>query len=505
MKAKTVLIFLLCILRGSVSDEDITLRYRKKDFPAGFLFGAGTSAYQVEGAAAEDGRTPSIWDTYVHSGASGIMGTGDIACDQYHKYKGDVKLMKDTGLDAYRFSISWSRLIPNGRGRTNPKGLQYYNNLINELIGNGIQPHITLFHYDLPQALEDEYEGWLSPKILKDFEAYADVCFREFGDRVKYWTTLNEPNVLPLLGYDIGQIPPQRCSYPFGSCAKGNSVVEPYIVAQNLLLAHGHAARLYKEKYQAKQQGFVGLNIFVYWFVPSTQSPEDVSAAQRAQDFITGWFVNPLVFGDYPIIVKKNAGSKLPSFSKSQAKLIRGSYDFLGLNHYTTIDVKHEDHNLEVEERDIFLDMFAKLNLKDSFEFPSKPLGMQRVLEYFKRVYGNPPIYIHENGFVTLFNESLNDTRRVRYLRGYLGSLLNAIRNGSDTRGYFVWSFMDVFELLSGNYTRYGLYHVDFNDEDLKRSPKQSALWYSNFLQGGESFSLIQKPVNQPQTSQSAQ
>ncbi|OVA00214.1 Glycoside hydrolase [Macleaya cordata] len=430
------------------------------------------SSSYVEGAANEDGRTPSIWDTFTHAGKMVDKSNGDIACDQYHKYKEDVKLMADTGLDAYRFSISWSRLIPNGRGPVNPKGLQYYNNLINELISNGIQAHVTLFHYDLPQALEDEYGGWLSQKIVSDFTAYADVCFKEFGDRISTWTTLNEANVFVLGGYDNGIVPPQRCSSPFGinnsTCTSGNSTSEPYI---------------------AKQHGLIGFNVFAYWFIPHTNTIEDITATQRANDFFMGWFINPFVFGDYPEIVKKNAGSRIPSFTPHESKLVKGSSDFFGLNHYMSMRVMDDPESLKVHQRDVYADMAAKLIFDwDGIfpdEFPITPSALQGVLEYFKQVYGNPPMYIHENGQMTYRNVSLNDTSRVKYLEGYIGGLLNAVRNGSDTRGYFTWSFLDSFELLNGYISSFGLYFVDLNDPDLKRYPKLSAHWYSNFLKGG--------------------
>ncbi|KAF2298410.1 hypothetical protein GH714_023492 [Hevea brasiliensis] len=215
--------------------------------------------------------------------------TGDVAVDAYHKYKEDVQLMVKTGLDAYRFSISWSRLIPS------------------------IQPHVMLFHFDHPQALEDEYGGWVSRKIVKDFAYYADVCFRDFGDRVAYWTTLNEPNVDVLGGYDTGHLPPERCSPPFGlNCTKGNSSSEPYLVAHHLLLAHASTVRLYRENYQ------------------------DTIATRRALDFLIGLILNPLVFGDNPYAVKNNAGLRLPAFSDYESKQVKGAFDFLGLNHYST-------------------------------------------------------------------------------------------------------------------------------------------------------------------------
>ncbi|KDP28154.1 hypothetical protein JCGZ_13925 [Jatropha curcas] len=342
-----------CLLYLAVSVFCSIEKYSRKDFPPGFIFGSGTSAYQVEGAASEDGRSPSVWDTFAHQGfANGA--TGDVAADQYHKYKEDVKLMVKTGLDAYRFSISWSRLIPNGRGSINPKGLQYYNNLINELISHGIQPHVTLYHYDHPQVLEDEYGGWVSRKIVEDFTYYADVCFREFGDRVAYWTTLNEPNVLLIAGYDTGSLPPKHCSPQFGfNCTKGNSSTEPYLVAHHSLLAHASAFRLYWENR----------------------------------------IVNPLVFGDYPDIAKKNVGLRLPTFTGYESKQVKGSFDFLGLNHYASVYVKDNSNSLKLENRDYWADMAVELIC-----------------------------------LKTVRNSSLEDISRVKYLHSYIGSLLDAVR-----------------------------------------------------------------------------
>ncbi|XP_050203986.1 hydroxyisourate hydrolase-like isoform X1 [Mercurialis annua] len=463
--------------------------YSRQDFPSGFIFGSGTSAYQVEGAASEDGRTPSVWDTFTHQGF--VNGdTGDVAADGYHKYKEDVQLMVQTGLDAYRFSISWPRLLPNGRGAVNPKGLQYYNNLINELISHGIQPHVTLFHYDHPQVLEDEYGGWLSRKIVKDFTDFADVCFREFGDRVSYWTTLNEPNVYIIGGYDTGLSPPRRCSPPFGSnCTKGNSSTEPYLVAHHILMAHGSAVRLYREKYQGKQVGHIGINLLVFGYVPLTNSPEDVVATQRAKDFFTGLFMNPLLFGDYPDTVKKNAGLRLPAFSNYESELVKGSFDFVGVNYYYTLAIKDNSEALKTEHRDFTADMAIELSLFEMTtslsESSMRSWGLQLVLEDFKQAYGNPPIYIHENGQRSPRNSSLEDISRVKFLHLNIWSLLDAVRNGSNARGYFTWSFLDVFEFFDGYKSSYGLYYVDRDDLELKRYPKFSAHWFSHFLKGG--------------------
>ncbi|XVE59821.1 hypothetical protein DITRI_Ditri05aG0077700 [Diplodiscus trichospermus] len=472
--------------------------YSRNDFPPGFVFGASTSAFQYEGAVDEDGRTPSIWGTFVHAG--NMYGdNADIACDVYHEYKEDVQLMAQTGLDAYRFSISWSRLIPNGRGLVNVKGLEYYNNFINELIRSGIQPHVTLHHTNLPQALEDEYGGWINQKIVRDFTAYADVCFREFGDRVLHCTTVNEANVFVLGGYDLGFLPPKHCSPSLPSnCSKGNSSTEPYMATHHILLAHAALAKLYKKKYQDKQHGLIGLNLFSYWFVPLTNSTEDITAAQRANDFYIGWFMHPLVFGDYPSSIKEIAGSRMPAFSNFESKQVKGSFDFIGLNFYQAMYVKDHPSSLQMEGRDTTADMEIELMRMSSCitkpRFPIIPWGLKMLLEYFKDAYGNPPICIHENGQRMHRNSSLEDWPRVKSLNAYIGIVLNAIRNGSDTRGYFMWSFLDVFEMLDGYESSYGLYYVDLDDPDLVRYPKLSAKWYSEFLKGKtmESDGVIQ-------------
>lgn len=478
-------LILFSLLQITVGVHD----FRRADFPTDFVFGAGSSAYQVEGAAFEDGRTASVWDTFVHTSPASPGGNGDIACDQYHKYKEDVQLMAETGLEAYRLSISWSRLIPNGRGPLNPKGLRYYNNLINELIKHGIQPHVTLNHIDLPQALEDEYGGWLSRKIVKDFNIYAEVCFKEFGDRVLHWTTINEPNVLALGGYDNGLIPPGRCSLPFGvSCAKGNSTVEPYIALHNMLLAHSSVFRLYKNKYKAIQHGFVGTNIYSPWFYPSSNATEDVVATQRAIDYFIGWFIHPLVFGDYPGTVKKSAGSRIPELTMYESKLVKSSFDFIGLNHYSTVFIKNNPSNLQPESRDVQDDMGISIEFQPENTHPDQvfqsPVALSGLLEYVKQAYGNPPVYIHENGVSTQRNGTLNDIPRVKFIHAFIGDLLDAIRNGSNTRGYILWSFLDCYEVLSGYKSGYGLYYVDLDDEQLRRYPKLSSYWYSNFLKG---------------------
>ncbi|MED6155516.1 glycosyl hydrolase 1 [Stylosanthes scabra] len=489
LKLTLLLYFLNLVAVRLVLSAD---NYTRHDFPADFVFGSGTSAYQWEGAVDEDGRTPSIWDTYAHAGF--VHGdNGDIACDGYHKYKEDVKLMVETGLEAYRLSISWSRLIPNGRGPINPKGLQFYNNLINELVSNGIQPHVTLHNFDLPQALEDEYGGWVSPKIIQDFTNYADVCFREFGDRVLYWNTVNEPNVFTIGGYDEGTTPPLRCSPPFCktyNSSRGDSTTEPYLAVHHILLSHSSAVKLYRRKYKDKQHGFIGIAVYSFGFIPANDTDEDRAATQRAHEFFIGWILEPLVYGDYPISMKTNAGARIPTFSDRESEQLKGSCDFIGVIFYNNINVTDNSIALRRNLRDFDTDMAAQLifgqALFSNEEYPVTPWALREELNIMKTLYGNPPIFIYENGQRTQRSSSLQDVSRVEYLHGYIGAVLDSLRDGSNIKGYFAWSFMDVFELLDGYNASFGLYYVDRDDPELTRYPKLSAEWYGSFLKGGK-------------------
>ncbi|TVU06507.1 hypothetical protein EJB05_49728, partial [Eragrostis curvula] len=470
----------------------------RRDFPEGFVFGAGTSALQVEGAWDEDGKTPSIWDTFVHAGYARDHATADVAADQYHKYKACLSLNSD--LPGWRFSIAWTRIIPDGRGAVNPKGLEYYNNLIDELLSYGIQPHATIYHFDLPQALQDEYNGQLSPRFIDDFTAFAEVCFRSFGDRVKHWTTLNEPNIEPLGAYDLGFLPPRRCSFPFGdNCAGGNSTTEPYIVGHHLLLAHASAVSLYREKYQAVQGGQIGLTLLAYWFEPLTQKPKDVAAAGRIADFVIGWFMHPLVYGDYPAVMRRNAGSKLPTLTAEESARVQGSFDFVGINQYGALYVEADLSQLKQALRDYNGDTVAKLvtlpfqgarNQLPGHGNNETPWALQKMLDYLKLKYRNPPVVIYENGAGHEPDPSgrfmYDDEFRSHYLQVYIEATLLSIRNGSKVNGYFVWSFLDVFEVLYGYSFRFGLYGVDFGSEGRTRYTRHSARWYTSFLHGGE-------------------
>ncbi|XP_002513440.2 beta-glucosidase 12 isoform X2 [Ricinus communis] len=475
--------------------------FNRSNFPTGFIFGTASSAYQYEGASKEGGKGPSIWDTFTHTNPGKIKdgSNGDVAVDQYHRYKEDVKIMKEMGLDAYRFSISWSRILPNGKlsGGVNKVGVEYYNNLINELLANDIQPFVTLFHWDLPQALSDEYRGFLSLRIVDDFQNYAEVCFKEFGDRVKHWITFNEPWAFSAGGYSLGFFAPGRCSPVQNmNCSGGDSATEPYLVSHYQILAHAAAVNLYKNKYQAIQKGVIGITLVTPWMAPYSNARHNTNAAQRALDFWLGWFMEPLANGDYPHVMKSYVGNRLPKFSKEQSKMIKGSYDFIGLNYYTAYYALYAPQFRNGNKSfltDHLVNMTSERNgipigPKDAAGFINVyPRGIRDLLLYVKGKYNDPLIYITENGIDEYNNatlsleEALSDKMRIDYHYQHLHFLDKAIKEGVNVKGYFAWSLLDNFEWNSGFTVRFGINFVDYKN-GLKRYPKLSAHWFKNFL-----------------------
>nr|CAB3484840.1 unnamed protein product [Digitaria exilis]CAB3487365.1 unnamed protein product [Digitaria exilis] len=358
----------------------------RRSFQEGFIFGTASSAYQYEGGAMED----KIAD----------RSNGDVAVDSYHLYKEDVRIMKDMGMDAYRFSISWTRILPNGilSGGINREGVRYYNDLIDELLLKGVQPFVALFHWDSPQALEDKYGGFLSPSIINEFKDYAEVCFKEFGDRVKHWITFNEP---------------------WTFCSGG---------------------------------------------------------------YASGRFMDPLTRGDYPLSMRTLVGNRLPQFTKEQSGLVKGAFDFIGLNYYTT---NYADNLPPSNGLNLTYDTDARANLS----------GFRELLLYVKENYGNPTVYITENGNFylvallgfkcnfspSLKEEALKDDTRIDFYGRHLIALRSAISDGANVKGYFAWSLLDIFEWASGYTVRFGINFVDYND-GRKRYPKSSAHWFTEFL-----------------------
>ncbi|KAJ0801692.1 putative beta-glucosidase [Helianthus annuus] len=485
-------------VRGFKLEENEATQIKRSDFPPGFLFGAATSSYQVEGAYLEDGKSLSNWDVFCHSkGCAEDGDTGDIADNHYHMFMEDIEAMHSLGLDAYRFSISWARILPRGRfGEVNPAGIKFYNKIIDNLILRGIEPFVTINHNDLPQELEDRYGSWLNAEMQEDFLYLAEVCFKSFGDRVKYWVTINEPNMYIELAFEQGVFPPSRCSEPFGNCVHGNSDVEPLVAMHNMLLAHGRAAKLYHEEFQPKQGGLIGLVAHCFMFEPITDSELDHEAAKRAFAFSVGWPLDPAIFGEYPEEMQKYLGSKLPSFSLEEKKFMKNSIDFIGINHYSALYAKDcttsscsatgnraiQGFVDRVGEHDGVL-IGERTGLEYLFVVPR---GMEEIVNLIKTRYNNTPMFITENGYSSpdlqeqRVNELVNDVKRVEFHTSYLASLAKSMREGADVRGYFVWSLMDSYEWLEGYNVRFGLYYVD--RQTLTRIPKLSARWYKNFL-----------------------
>ncbi|KAG2309628.1 hypothetical protein Bca52824_029376 [Brassica carinata] len=505
-KSFSLVIVLIVLASNGVfaQKNSSTPKLRRSDFPEDFIFGSATSAYQVEGGAHEDGRGPSIWDTFSEKYPEKIKdgSNGSVADNSYHLYKEDVALLHQIGFNAYRFSISWSRILPRGnlKGGINQAGIDYYNNLINELLSKGIKPFATMFHWDTPQGLEDAYGGFRGAEIVNDFRDYADICFKNFGDRVKHWMTLNEPLTVVQQGYVAGAMAPGRCSkFTNPNCSGGDGATEPYIVGHNLILSHGAAVEVYRKKYKASQKGQVGIALNAGWNLPYTESAEDRLAAARAMAFTFDYFMEPLVTGKYPVDMVNNVkGGRLPTFTAQQSKMLKGSYDFIGINYYSSTYAK--DVPCSTEQVTMFSDPCASVTDSKNISvisfvtqeerriLYSVPEGLRKVLNYIKDKYNNPTVYIKENGIndyddgTKSKDEILSDIFRIKYHEDHLQQLHKAIiEDGCDVRGYYVWSLLDNFEWEHGYSTRFGLYYVDY-DNNLKRYPKDSVNWFKQFL-----------------------
>ncbi|CAN1828899.1 Beta-glucosidase 24 [Linum perenne] len=319
--------------QSNVVRKESTLK--RSQFSPDFLFGATSSSYQYEGGTWKDGRRPSIWDAYSHSYSDRILdgSNGDVATDSYRLYKDDIALVKQMGMNTYRFSVSWSRVLPNGKlsGGINKRGIEYYNKVINEIISQGLTPFVTLLHLDYPQALQDEYDGFLSRRILNDFRNFADLCFKEFGDRVKYWVSINEPHTLSRGGFTVGDLAPGR-NY---TCDAGNSSIEPYIVSHNQLLAHATVVQLYRRKYQVRFLPHLRVRVNESCKPYTDPLSNNSSYRNATNESSFSRFMDPITRGDYPESMKQYVGKRLPRFTKQESELMKGSFDFIGVNYYT--------------------------------------------------------------------------------------------------------------------------------------------------------------------------
>ncbi|CAH0683986.1 unnamed protein product [Chilo suppressalis] len=462
-----------------------------RSFPDGFLFGAATAAYQIEGGWYEDGKGLSIWDIATHTVPSPIKdgSTGDVSADSYHLYKRDVELMKELGIDFYRFSVSWSRILPNGfADKINQPGLDYYNNLINEMLDNNITPFVTIYHWDLPYNLQ-KLGGWTNPLIVEWFRDYAKILFDRFGDRVKFWMTINEPKQICYEGYG------SDLKAPF---LNATGIAE-YICAKNILLAHAKVYHLYDESYRKIQNGTIGISLSCTWYEPASDTSDDHQAAVDARQFDWGQYAHPIFSnaGDFPAEVKQNIAlksaeqsfpkSRLPEMSAAEVALIRGSSDFFGINSYTT-KLTYRDASLEgMYPVPSYMDDMGAVMIKDpswtqaqSTWLQEVPWGFYKLLVEVRNLYDNPPVYITENGWSTA--GGLLDEGRISYYRSYLTALLDALDEGCDVKAYTAWSLIDNFEWKNGYTEKFGLYEVDFSSPELTRRPRKSAHIYKEII-----------------------
>jgi len=459
--------------------------------PKDFLWGFATASYQIEGAADKDGRGPSIWDTFSHTpGKTADGATGDVACDSYHRRDEDIGLLKSYGAKAYRLSISWSRVIPLG-GRDDPvneKGIQWYVDYCDALLAAGIVPFVTLFHWDMPQALHDRYLGMLNKEeFVKDFTRYATLMFERLP-QVKNWITLNEPWCSAVLGYNVGLFAPGRCSDRTKS-AEGDSSREHLIAAHSLILAHASAVKAYREQFKQKAGGQIGITLNGDWTEPwDPECKEDVEACERKLEFAISWFADPVYFGKYPDSMRKQLGDRLPEFTAEEAELVKGSNDFYGMNHYTANYIRHKTTEPELDDHlgNLTTGFYNKAGdcigpETQSVWLRPSPIGFRKLLGWISKRYNYPTIYVTENG-TSLKNENniplpdvLDDEFRCEYFRGYINALADAYKeDGVKVAGYLAWSFMDNFEWAEGYETRFGVTYVDYNDGQ-KRYPKKSA------------------------------
>jgi beta-glucosidase len=446
---------------------------RGRKFPDGFLWGTATASYQVEGAVNEDGRAPSIWDTFSHTPGKVVNNAnGDVADDHYHRYKEDVQLMKALGVKAYRFSLSWSRVFPQGSGQPNPKGLDFYNHLVDELLANGIQPFATLYHWDLPQALQDHGGGWESRDTSKAFADYAGYVAERLTDRVKHIFTINEFGAFVELGYRIGihapglKLPPGRFNQ----------------TRHHAVLGHGLAVQAIRAK--AKPGTKVGLAENMTICAPVIENKEHTDAAVRATRELNAQYMTVIQEGKYTDAYLKATGGDAPKFTPEDLKIISSPLDFAGINIYTPVYVR-ADSSSPVG--------FAVVPHPPSFPHMASPwlfMGPEALYwgpRHVAGIWNVKEIYITENGCsssdVPAKDGKVYDTDRVMYLRNYLTQLQRAVSEGVPVRGYFLWSLMDNFEWADGYTNRFGLHYVDYATQ--KRTPKLSADFYKEVTAKG--------------------
>ncbi|KAJ3596731.1 hypothetical protein NHX12_003135 [Muraenolepis orangiensis] len=464
-----VLVLVLCM--SAAEDFDWTKNDRSSfyygTFPAGFSWGAGSSAYQTEGAWDKDGKGLSIWDVFSHKKGRVLRNdTGDSSGEGYYKVKDDVSLMNELKLNHYRFSISWPRLIPTGikSDHINEKGIQHYNGLIDHLLANKITPIVTLYHWDLPQVLQEKYGGWQNASIVSHFNDFANLCFEKFGNRVKYWTTFNNPWSVAVEGYETGEHAPGLKMHGTGA----------YRTAHNIIKAHAKVWHTYDTQWRGKQNGMVGISLSGDWGEPvDINNHKDIEAAERYVQFYLGWFATPIFHGDYP----------------QEKSYIKGTCDFLGIGHFTTRYITQKNYPASRGGGSYFTDRDLAELVDPRWPDPgsewlySVPWGFRRLLNFVKAQYGNPMLYVTENGVSEkMMCTELCDDWRIKYYRDYINEMLKAIKDGVNVRGYTAWSLVDKFEWDEGYSERFGLYYVDFKNKNKPRYAKASVQYYKRII-----------------------
>ena len=438
-------------------------------FPSDFLWGTATSAHQIEGSPTADGAGRSIWHRFSHTpGNTWLDQTGDIACDHYRRYKDDVAIMAELGTNAYRFSISWSRIFPGGTGSVNKKGIDFYSRLVDELLKRDIKPNVTLFHWDLPEALDDR-GGWLNRDIADWFCDYAVTMWEALGDRVEMWSTLNEPWVVTDGGYLSGVLAPGHAN-----------LFEAPIATHNLLRAHGLAVARFRSTNAAKN-GKIGITVNLEPKYPATDSAEDLDATRRADAYMNRQYLDPVFRGHYPEEMREIFGEAWPEWPDDDLRAIRQPIDFLGINYYTRKVERYHPDMLPLRTKHV--PQPDRIQTETHWEvFPE---ALTRVLLWVTERYGKPPIYITENGAAfydppQAIDGRIDDPLRVEYYRQHLRAAHDAISRGVDLRGYYAWSLLDNYEWSLGYSKRFGLVHVDYSTQ--QRTVKSSGRYYASVI-----------------------
>ncbi|PNR98597.1 GH1 family beta-glucosidase [Petrotoga olearia] len=437
----------------------------EKVFPKDFMWGAATASYQIEGSPLADGAGSSIWHRFSHTPGNTYNGdTGDVADNHYNKYKEDIALMKDLGLKAYRFSISWSRIFPYGKGKINEKGVDFYNRLVDELLKVDITPFVTLYHWDLPAAIQD-LGGWTNRDIAYWYTDYADYMFQRLGDRVKNWITLNEPWVMAFVGHFMGEHAPGM-----------KDLYASFSVVHNQLRAHSKTVKAFRE--ENIKEGKIGITLSNTSHDPATNSQEDKDAVRLAHEWTNyPLFLNPIYKGEYPSGIKEHASEFLPHNYENDLEEIKEKIDFVGINYYSGDLVKFDTKSFlggKTVERGL---------PKTEMGWEIYPEGFYKILKGVQDEYNPKEVYVTENGAAfddKIVNQGVHDEDRIDYLKKHLEQALRAIQNGVTLKGYFVWSLLDNFEWALGYSKRFGIVYVDYKTQ--KRIIKDSGKWYSQVI-----------------------